>query len=57
VTNQNGGGDAAIDALATHGGGDVSGWDTAGSAGYTAAHSSLTMDPMVVHPDAVQSAA
>jgi hypothetical protein len=58
VANQAGGGEAAAtDALASDVSADVSGWDTSGFAGFTGAQTSLTMESMVLHPDAVQAAA
>jgi hypothetical protein len=57
VANQGGGGQASIEALATPGAGGGSAWDTPALVGFTGAHSALTMDAMVAHPDAVQTAA
>jgi hypothetical protein len=53
MTNQGG---HALEALASHGGGPVSGWDTAGFAGFPGHQQSITMDSMAIHPDAVQPA-
>ncbi|HEU5286093.1 MAG TPA: hypothetical protein VFU20_06240, partial [Sphingomicrobium sp.] len=56
AANQVPGGNAALDALASHGAAAVSGWDTAGFAGFPGGHSSVTVDPML-HHDAVVAAA
>jgi hypothetical protein len=58
VANQGGGGgNAGLETIASLGGGDVSPWHMADYAGYAAGHSTITMDSMALHPDAVQTAA
>ena len=58
VANQGHGGQAAIAALASHGGAAVSGWDMGNSAGFTADHAALTMEHvMALHASAVPPAA
>ncbi|HUE78947.1 MAG TPA: DUF5801 repeats-in-toxin domain-containing protein [Sphingomicrobium sp.] len=47
----------ALAALASHGAGAVSGWDTGGFGGFSGGQFTRTMDDMVLHPDAVQPAA
>jgi hypothetical protein len=56
LANQDGGGNAAIEALASPVDADVSAWHTPGLGGFTGAKGSLTMETMELHPDAVQAA-
>lgn len=58
VANQaHGGGQAAIEALASHGSADVSGWDMSAIAGFTGGHAAFTMEHMALHMDAAPVAA
>jgi hypothetical protein len=57
VANGAGGGNAALEAIASLGGGDVSPWHMADFAGYSAIHSAIMMETMALHPDAIQTAA
>ncbi len=50
-----GGANAALEALASHAGAAVPNGDSAGFAGFTAAHSPFNMEAMVVHADAIQA--
>ena len=52
-----GGGAAALEALASPADAAVSAWHMAGISGFTAGYSGITMDAMVIHHDAVQSVA
>ena len=58
VANQaHGGGQAAIDALASYGPAAVSGWDMANIAVFTGAHAAFTTEHMALHMDAAPAAA
>jgi hypothetical protein len=57
VANQGAGANAAIEALASHGAGAVSGWDMAAFAGFPGGHSAIVMETLVLHHDAVPTAA
>ena len=58
VANQaHGAGQAAVEALASHGPAAVSGWDMASIAGFTGGHTPFTMEHMAAHMDAAPAVA
>jgi hypothetical protein len=51
------GSNAGLDAVASHGGGDVPAWHSAEVAGFASAHNVFSMESMMLHHDAVPPAA